>query len=198
MRLTQPGEGSEDTKRRVPIEQLGDPTTIDPIINRLTEVRLITAEESFPRLSESNLFRDGFSKDPSVFRSLWRGSYVSQVTAWLTSIACVVCSTCNIPVRGLLRNLTFLVVGNVVFVLGIGNSGCWLKPESRCGLLSYVMVCRSRVVLTVSYLHSKSDSSAAKWRDSSNTSKPNDERDGTTTVSRLTRHRFNVFRRSRP
>lgn len=57
MRLTQPGEGSEDTKRRVPIEQLGDPTTINPIVNRLTEVRLITAEESFVEVAHEALIR---------------------------------------------------------------------------------------------------------------------------------------------
>jgi energy-coupling factor transporter ATP-binding protein EcfA2 len=58
LRLTQPGEGSEDTKRRVPLNQLGDPKLITPVINRLTNVRLITSEkDSFIEVSHEALIR---------------------------------------------------------------------------------------------------------------------------------------------
>ena len=58
LRLTQPGEGSEDTKRRVPMNQLGDPVLISSVINRLTNVRLITTEkDSFVEVSHEALIR---------------------------------------------------------------------------------------------------------------------------------------------
>ncbi len=58
LRLTQPGEGTEDTKRRVHLNQLGDSNEITPIINRLTEVRLITAEKgSFVEVAHEALIR---------------------------------------------------------------------------------------------------------------------------------------------
>ncbi len=58
LRLTQPGEGSEDTKRRVPMNQLGDPKMISSVINRLTNVRLITTEkDSFVEVSHEALIR---------------------------------------------------------------------------------------------------------------------------------------------
>ncbi len=58
LRLTQPGEGSEDTKRRVPMSQLGDANVISPIINRLSNVRLITVEkDSFVEVSHEALIR---------------------------------------------------------------------------------------------------------------------------------------------
>ena len=58
LRLTQPGEGTEDTKRRVHISQLGDTNAITPIINQLTEVRLITAEKgSFVEVAHEALIR---------------------------------------------------------------------------------------------------------------------------------------------
>ena len=58
LRLTQPGEGSEDTKRRVPMNQLGDPRLISSVINRLTNVRLITTEkDSFVEVSHEALIR---------------------------------------------------------------------------------------------------------------------------------------------
>ena len=58
LRLTQPGEGSEDTKRRVPMNQLGDPKMISSVINRLANVRLITTEkDSFVEVSHEALIR---------------------------------------------------------------------------------------------------------------------------------------------
>ncbi len=58
LRLTQPGEGTEDTKRRVHLNQLGDSKAITPIINQLTEVRLITAEkDSFVEVAHEALIR---------------------------------------------------------------------------------------------------------------------------------------------
>ena len=58
LRLTQPGEGSEDTKRRVAINQLGDTAEISSVINRLANVRLITTEkDSFVEVSHEALIR---------------------------------------------------------------------------------------------------------------------------------------------
>jgi hypothetical protein len=58
LRLTQPGEGSEDTKCRVAVTQLGDSAAVSSVINRLTDVRLITAEKgSFVEVSHEALIR---------------------------------------------------------------------------------------------------------------------------------------------
>lgn len=58
LRLTQPGEGSEDTKRRVPLSQLGDSRTTLSVINRLATIRLITMEQdSFVEVSHEALIR---------------------------------------------------------------------------------------------------------------------------------------------
>ncbi|MBS0203856.1 MAG: toll/interleukin-1 receptor domain-containing protein [Planctomycetes bacterium] len=64
LRLTQPGEGSEDTKRRVAVSQLGDSDAVASVIQRLTNVRLITAEgqsksgsEAFVEVSHEALIR---------------------------------------------------------------------------------------------------------------------------------------------
>ena len=65
LRLTQPGEGSEDTKRRVAISQIGDSPATKAVIQRLMNVRLITAEslpnrpnEAFVEVSHEALIRN--------------------------------------------------------------------------------------------------------------------------------------------
>jgi tetratricopeptide (TPR) repeat protein len=50
LRLTQPGEGSEDTKRRSSLKELvpigTDPLVVEAVVNRLADARLITTEGS--------------------------------------------------------------------------------------------------------------------------------------------------------
>ena len=53
LRLTQPGEGSEDTKCRVAVSQVGDSAATVSIIQRLTNVRLITTEGQLSRPDEA-------------------------------------------------------------------------------------------------------------------------------------------------
>ena len=65
LRLTQPGEGSEDTKRRVAISQIGESEATKSVVQRLMNVRLITAEslpnqpnEAFVEVSHEALIRN--------------------------------------------------------------------------------------------------------------------------------------------
>src|SRR6202023_2704570 len=48
LRLTQPGEGTEDTKRRVPFRELlssgGEGDQVQAVVHRLTDARLLTTE----------------------------------------------------------------------------------------------------------------------------------------------------------
>ncbi len=63
LRLTQPGEGGEDTKRRVPITQLGENEIVRSVTSLLAETRLITTEteggheESYVEVSHEALIR---------------------------------------------------------------------------------------------------------------------------------------------
>jgi hypothetical protein len=46
--LTNPGEGTEDTRRRIPRSQLGDRAAIDAVLQELVKGRLITVSETEP------------------------------------------------------------------------------------------------------------------------------------------------------
>ena len=64
LRLTQPGEGTEDTKRRVGRRELGETETVDKVLEKLVNARLITTEsdekgaESFIEVSHEALIRN--------------------------------------------------------------------------------------------------------------------------------------------
>ena len=96
LRLTQPGEGSEDTKRRVALSQLGDSAAVTSVIQRLTNVRLITAEgqsnkgnEAFVEVSHEALIRSWsklrtwIDSDREALRTMNRLSEAS--TEWLAA-----------------------------------------------------------------------------------------------------------------
>ncbi|MET9626499.1 hypothetical protein ABZX92_03455 [Lentzea sp. NPDC006480] len=55
LRLTAPGEGTEDTKRRVPRDELDDDTT--DVLGRLAAARLVTVDEAGVEISHEALIR---------------------------------------------------------------------------------------------------------------------------------------------
>ena len=63
MRLSQPGEGTEDTKRRAERQELGETTTVDDVLQKLTKARLVTMEgesraaQQFVEVSHEALIR---------------------------------------------------------------------------------------------------------------------------------------------
>jgi hypothetical protein len=64
LRLTQPGEGTEDTKRRASRQEFGESDTVDEVLHKIGEARLITMEgvteppeESFVEVSHEALIR---------------------------------------------------------------------------------------------------------------------------------------------
>ena len=54
LRLTQPGEGTEDIKRRALRKELGDSDSIDTVIQKLADARLITTEGGEPQAAETD------------------------------------------------------------------------------------------------------------------------------------------------
>ncbi len=56
-RLTQPGEGTEDTKRRARREEFGPGPAVDRVIDRLAQARLITADHETVEVSHEALTR---------------------------------------------------------------------------------------------------------------------------------------------
>lgn len=54
LRLTQPGEGTEDTKRRALRQELGESDSVDTVIQKLADARLITTEGGEPQAAEAD------------------------------------------------------------------------------------------------------------------------------------------------
>ena len=48
LQLTTPGEGTEDTRKRIPCTQLGDDEMIDEVLDKLTKGRLVTVSQTQP------------------------------------------------------------------------------------------------------------------------------------------------------
>ena len=74
LRLTQPGEGTEDTKRRAPFRELassaGDVAALEAVIRRLTDARLITteADERHPEESYVEVAHEALVRGWSALR----------------------------------------------------------------------------------------------------------------------------------
>src|ERR1051326_8302533 len=62
LRLTEPGEGTEDTRRRVPLQELAaGPETaaaMDSLLDTLVEARLVTVDEGTAQVAHEALIRE--------------------------------------------------------------------------------------------------------------------------------------------
>lgn len=84
LRLVQPGEGTEDTRRRARLDELGDSKDAEHVLKTLADARLITTQQQFAEVAHEKLIgtwsvlRGWMSKDREALRMQHRISEAAQ------------------------------------------------------------------------------------------------------------------------